>query len=138
MFDDLGTGFTVTPHAEWCRWPSITESLASVRAEALAGSPTGAPTPPTWSAPGSGTKNPNTKKIVLLEPDLVIANKEENRKLDVDRLRARGVPAWVTDIRTVPDAIHSSSAFSTTPCSGHGRTGSARHENCGAPSRSSP
>lgn|SRR5699024_2902483 len=108
--DDLGTGFTA--HAPARRVvslvPSITESLASVRVEALAGV-TDWCTHPTdlECARVRGTKNPNTKKIVLLEPDLVIANKEENRKLDVDRLRARGVPVWVTDIRTVPDAIHS-------------------------------
>src|SRR5699024_8006490 len=108
--DDLGTGFTA--HAPARRVvslvPSITESLASVRVEALAGV-TDWCTHPTdlECARVRGTKNPNTKKIVLLEPDLVIANKEGNRHVHAHRLRARGAPVWLTDIRTVPDAIPS-------------------------------
>jgi ABC-type Fe3+-citrate transport system substrate-binding protein len=54
-----------------------------------------------------GTKNPDVKVIVALEPDLVLANKEENRELDVRRLRDVGVPVWVTDIETVPQALTS-------------------------------
>jgi ABC-type Fe3+-hydroxamate transport system substrate-binding protein len=54
-----------------------------------------------------GTKNPDVKAIVSLEPDLVLANKEENRELDVRRLREAGVPVWVTDIETVPQALTS-------------------------------
>jgi ABC-type Fe3+-hydroxamate transport system substrate-binding protein len=54
-----------------------------------------------------GTKNPDLAMIRALEPDLVIANKEENRELDVRRLRESGVPVWVTDINTVPQAITS-------------------------------
>ena len=37
----------------------------------------------------------------------MIANKEENRQLDVRRLRDAGVPVWVTVIETVPQAIDS-------------------------------
>jgi ABC-type Fe3+-hydroxamate transport system substrate-binding protein len=54
-----------------------------------------------------GTKNPDVNAIVALEPDLVLANKEENRELDVRRLREAGVPVWVTDIETVPQALTS-------------------------------
>jgi hypothetical protein len=54
-----------------------------------------------------GTKNPDVKAIAALEPDLVLANKEENRELDVRRLREAGVPVWVTDIETVPQALDS-------------------------------
>jgi ABC-type Fe3+-hydroxamate transport system substrate-binding protein len=54
-----------------------------------------------------GTKNPDTNAIVALARDLVVANKEENRELDVRRLRDAGVPVWVTDIETVPQAIGS-------------------------------
>ena len=35
-----------------------------------------------------GTKNPDVRRIVAAAPDLVIANQEENRELDVRRLRA--------------------------------------------------
>lgn len=40
-----------------------------------------------------------------LRPDLVVANKEENRELDVKRLRAAGVPVWVTDIESVAQSL---------------------------------
>ena len=37
----------------------------------------------------------------------MVANKEENRELDVRRLRDAGVRVWVTDIETVPQALAS-------------------------------
>ncbi|GAA3541802.1 hypothetical protein AFL01nite_25410 [Aeromicrobium flavum] len=43
--------------------------------------------------------------MLALSPDLVVANKEENRELDVRRLREAGVPVWVTDIETVDGAF---------------------------------
>jgi ABC-type Fe3+-hydroxamate transport system substrate-binding protein len=54
-----------------------------------------------------GTKNPDLAAIRALEPDVVLANKEENRELDVRRLRDSGVEVWVTDIETVPAAVRS-------------------------------
>jgi ABC-type Fe3+-hydroxamate transport system substrate-binding protein len=54
-----------------------------------------------------GTKNPDVKKIVALKPDLVICNQEENRRIDVDRLRSAGVPVWVTRIETLDEAFRS-------------------------------
>lgn len=51
-----------------------------------------------------GTKNPDVAAIVGLEPDLVLANEEENRRLDVERLREAGVAVYVTAPRTVPAA----------------------------------
>ena len=47
------------------------------------------------------------RTIRSFRPDVVLANKEENRELDVRRLRERGVPVWVTDIETVPQAVAS-------------------------------
>jgi ABC-type Fe3+-hydroxamate transport system substrate-binding protein len=52
-----------------------------------------------------GTKNPSVRRILELEPDLVIANREENRKRTVVALRAAGVDVWVSDPRTVRDAV---------------------------------
>ncbi len=52
-----------------------------------------------------GTKNPDRAAILALAPDLIIASKEENRRRDVDALSVAGVPVYVTDIRTVPQAI---------------------------------
>lgn len=48
-----------------------------------------------------GTKNPDLDRIAGLRPDLIIANREENKRQDVERLRARGIEVWVTDARTV-------------------------------------
>lgn len=54
-----------------------------------------------------GTKNPDREAIAALHPDLVIANQEENRRFDVDKLRDAGVPVWVTSIDTVDQALSS-------------------------------
>ena len=54
-----------------------------------------------------GTKNPDRAAIAALEPDLVIANREENRELDVRRLRDAGITVWVTVIETVDEAFAS-------------------------------
>ncbi len=51
-----------------------------------------------------GTKNPRLDKIEEIDPDLVIANKEENRKEDITYLR-RLTDVELTDIRSVEDAM---------------------------------
>lgn len=51
-----------------------------------------------------GTKNPDVRAISALEPDLVVADQEENREIDVRRLREAGVAVHVTRVRTVADA----------------------------------
>ena len=51
-----------------------------------------------------GTKNPSIARVLELRPDLVIANREENRERDVERIRAAGIPVWVTYPRTVAEA----------------------------------
>jgi ABC-type Fe3+-hydroxamate transport system substrate-binding protein len=53
-----------------------------------------------------GTKNPDVKRIIELAPDLVIANREENRKEDVLALQEAGIAVWVTFPRTVADAFN--------------------------------
>jgi ABC-type Fe3+-hydroxamate transport system substrate-binding protein len=50
-----------------------------------------------------GTKNPDPAAIRALTPDLVIANQEENRRRDVERLEAAGLRVWVTYPRTVAE-----------------------------------
>lgn len=52
-----------------------------------------------------GTKNPDCDAAVALAPDLVLANLEENREIDVRRLRERGVTVWVDYPRTVAEAV---------------------------------
>ncbi len=51
-----------------------------------------------------GTKNPNLTKILSLHPDLIIANKEENRQEDIDILRQH-VPVYTSDIKTSHDHL---------------------------------
>lgn len=52
-----------------------------------------------------GTKNPDIASITALMPDLVIANKEENRREDIDSMRALGLNVMVTDPNTVQEAL---------------------------------
>ncbi|MDX2136723.1 MAG: helical backbone metal receptor [Chloroflexota bacterium] len=53
-----------------------------------------------------GTKNPDLKQIIALHPELVFANQEENRREDVEALRAAGIPVWVTFPHTVNEAMN--------------------------------
>lgn len=52
-----------------------------------------------------GTKDPDVQAIVSLAPGLVIANREENRREDVEALRAAGLEVLVTDPNTVDEAL---------------------------------
>ena len=54
-----------------------------------------------------GTKNPDIAMIVKLAPELVIANAEENRREDVEQMRAAGISVFTTYPRTVPGAVES-------------------------------
>jgi iron complex transport system substrate-binding protein len=51
-----------------------------------------------------GTKKVHFEKIRLLQPDVIIANKEENTKAIVEEL-SKICPVWVTDIVTVEDNL---------------------------------
>lgn len=86
--------------------PSITEALAASRPEALVGATDWCTHPADLDVTRvRGTKNPNLDTIRSLRPDVVVANKEENRELDVRRLRDSGVNVWVSEIETVPGAF---------------------------------
>jgi ABC-type Fe3+-hydroxamate transport system substrate-binding protein len=88
--------------------PSLTEAIASVRPEALVGATDWCTHPAGLDvARVRGTKNPDVRAIIALAPDLVVANQEENRELDVRRLADAGVPVWVTRIRTLDEAFTS-------------------------------
>ena len=88
--------------------PSITEALAATVPGRLVGATDWCTHPEDLVVQRvRGTKNPDRAAIEALRPDLVVANKEENRELDVRRLRAGGIPVWVTDIETVPGALDS-------------------------------
>ncbi len=51
-----------------------------------------------------GTKNPNVEEILSLKPDLIIANKEENKKEDIEEL-SKYVEVVLTEIDTIDQAL---------------------------------
>ena len=53
-----------------------------------------------------GTKNPDVQHIIALQPELVIANQEENRREDVEALQAAGLAVWVTFPKSVSDVFN--------------------------------
>lgn len=111
--DDLGEPFDRTGPVRRVvsLVPSLTEAMATVHPEALVGVTDWCTHPANLDDLGArrvrGTKNPDVGAIAGLRPDVVVANKEENRELDVRRLREAGVHVWVTEIDTVPEAIGS-------------------------------
>lgn len=89
--------------------PSTTETLFALGlGNALVGytrfcvHPADQITPEKWVG---GTKNPKIERIIALRPQLVLANREENRREDVEALEAAGVPVWVAEPTTVEEAI---------------------------------
>jgi ABC-type Fe3+-hydroxamate transport system substrate-binding protein len=107
--DDLGTTLslgTVTRVVSLV--PSLTESIAVSAPELLVGATDWCTHPADLDVTRTrGTKNPNVAQIVGLEPDLVVCNQEENRQVDVQRLRAAGCAVWVTRIETLDEAFDS-------------------------------
>jgi len=88
--------------------PSLTEALAMTVPDRLVGATDWCTHPAGLDVPRvRGTKNPDRAAIEALRPDLVVANQEENRRLDVERLRSAGVPVWVTVIESVDQALAS-------------------------------
>jgi ABC-type Fe3+-hydroxamate transport system substrate-binding protein len=52
-----------------------------------------------------GTKNIHIRKIEALVPDLIIANKEENIKEQIEEL-AKNFDIWVTDVNNLSDSLN--------------------------------
>lgn len=108
--DDLGAPVPLVdmPRRVVSLVPSLTEALAATVPDRLVGATIWCTHPAGLAvARVRGTKNPDRAAIAALVPDLVVANREENRRLDVDRLRAAGVPVWVTVIESVDEALRS-------------------------------
>lgn len=88
--------------------PSLTEAIAATDRGLLVGATDWCAHPADLDVVRvKGTKNPNVDLVIELAPDLVIANAEENRAEDLDRLRAAGLAVWVTAPTTVPEALES-------------------------------
>jgi ABC-type Fe3+-hydroxamate transport system substrate-binding protein len=52
-----------------------------------------------------GTKHLKIKEIIDLNPDLVIGNKEENTKEDIQQLERNGITVWMSDINSFDEAL---------------------------------
>ncbi len=86
--------------------PSLTESIAVTHAPLLVGATDWCTHPADLDVTRvRGTKNPDLERIQELAPDLVIANAEENRAVDLDALRALGIDVWLTSMTTVDEAL---------------------------------
>jgi ABC-type Fe3+-hydroxamate transport system substrate-binding protein len=106
--DDLGHPLQLERHPDRVisLVPSITEALAVTVPDVLVGVTDWCTHPVDLDvARVRGTKNPDHGAIVRLRPDLVVANREENRRLDIERLRAAGIPVWVTVVESVDQAL---------------------------------
>ncbi|HET6910856.1 MAG TPA: helical backbone metal receptor [Mycobacteriales bacterium] len=108
--DDLGRDVRVPPHVGRVvsLVPSLTEAIAVTAPGLLVGATNWCTHPSELSVTRvRGTKNPDVELVIALQPDIVVANDEENRVADLDLLRAAGVPVWVTAPTTLPSALSS-------------------------------
>jgi iron complex transport system substrate-binding protein len=81
---DLGFGDSVVAITDYCAHP----------AERLVGLPR-----------IGGPKNPDVKQIIALQPDLILANQEENTPSAIRSLEEAGLKVWVTFPKTVRQAV---------------------------------
>lgn len=117
--DDLGNPVAVPPMVRRIvsLVPSLTESVAHTRPGLLVGATNWCTHPaPLDVVRVGGTKNPDTDQVIALQPDVVIANEEENRPADLADLRAAGAAVWVTQVRSLPEALVSLDRMLTLAC----------------------
>jgi ABC-type Fe3+-hydroxamate transport system substrate-binding protein len=97
--------------------PSLTETVAACAPGLLVGATNWCTHPGDLAVERiGGTKNPDARKIIAVEPDVVLANEEENRESDLDALRSAGLPVWVTRVRDLPEALASLQRMITLAC----------------------
>src|SRR4051812_37565117 len=88
--------------------PSLTEAIAATARPLLVGATDWCTHPADLDvARVGGTKWPDLARVLALQPDLVIANAEENRPEDVAALRAADIRVWVNAPATVDQALDS-------------------------------
>jgi ABC-type Fe3+-hydroxamate transport system substrate-binding protein len=108
--DDLGARFEfgAPPNRIVSLVPSVTETLIELGAGPQIAGVTDYCIHPAEAVAGipkvGGTKGFSAERVIALGPDLVIANKEENTKPEVDALR-REYPVFVTHPRNVEQAM---------------------------------
>jgi len=80
----LGCASALVGRTDWCELPEeVVARLPSV----------------------GGTKNPRVDAVCELQPDLVLANQEENTRGDLEKLAQRGVRVYVAFPRRVADGL---------------------------------
>ncbi|GAA1865170.1 helical backbone metal receptor [Pseudonocardia ailaonensis] len=110
MIDDEGRTVTLPAQARRIASivPSLTEAIGETDVTRLVAATDWCTHPAGLDVPRvRGTKNPDVEAIVALEPDVVLANQEENKPGDLDALREAGLAVYVTDIRTVEGGLES-------------------------------
>lgn len=86
--------------------PSLTEAIAVSAPTLLVGATDWCVHPPGLDLPRvGGTKNPSVDAVIALRPDLVVANEEENREIDLQQLRTAGIEVDLTFVRTVDQGL---------------------------------
>ena len=111
LVDDLGepVPLTAPPKRVVSLVPSLTDAIETSAPGMVAGATDYCTHPVSLGVPRvGGSKYPRVDAVLDLRPDLVVANAEENRPEDVARLRADGIPVWVTAAAaTVPEGLGS-------------------------------
>lgn len=108
--DQIGRQVTIpaSPQRIVSLVPSITELLYGLELDnRVVGITKFCVHPPQWFQNKTrigGTKNIKPDVIHSLQPDLIIANKEENIQAQVEAL-AQHYPVWVSDVNTLPQAL---------------------------------
>jgi ABC-type Fe3+-hydroxamate transport system substrate-binding protein len=93
--------------------PSITETLYALQLhDHIIGISDFCPSLTGHSCRIGGPKNPDMKKIRELQPDLILASKEENKKEDILKL-SEYQAVWTSDVHTIQDALELISQLGT-------------------------
>lgn len=89
--------------------PSMTDSLFELGAgQAVLGATRYCPIPAEWEGHVTrvgGTREPDVGAIRSLEPELVLANKEENSRKAIEAIESAGIKVWLTFPRTAAEAL---------------------------------
>ncbi|MEM1119880.1 MAG: helical backbone metal receptor [Bacteroidota bacterium] len=79
---DLGLAQQLVGRTKFCIHPSSVKSIPKI----------------------GGTKNVKIDRIIALQPDIIIANKEENQREQIEEL-SQQCPVWISDVATFSDAM---------------------------------